>query len=289
MSEATREPVGTISATRPDFSLWIHRLLATALHAEPETAYDHLATLRPLDDFVEKQGRSTGRFQVFVAGEALTFYLKRYPIVSWWQRRWAALDTFPGTREFSNLRKVAALGIAVPETLAVGANRRHPCVSLFATRELRGYLPLHQFIPSALRNPNRSPSVLRTLTIRLAQIARSLHAADLYHRDFYLCHFFARETTDGALEVILIDLARLKHSHWSRWRVKDLAQLLFSSDVHGITRTERLRFFLRYLQIGRLDAPSRKLLARVTAKAERYRRHNEKHQRVPLPATSAAR
>ena len=289
MSDVRRDSGPAISASRADLELWVHPEIATALPSDADAAYDHLATLRPLDNFVEKQGRSTGRFQIAIGNDAVTFFLKRYPTVSWWRRRWASLKTFPGPHESANFRAIAALGIAVPETLAVGTSRRHPCASFFATRELCGYLPLHEFIPASLRASTRNPTLLRTIIIRLAEIARSLHAAHLYHRDLYLCHFFARSAPDGSVEMVLIDLARLKHSRWPRWRVKDLAQLLFSSDLPGITRTDRLRFFLHYLQTKRLNAAARRLLARVTAKAARYRRHNEKHRRVPASETPAAR
>ena len=287
MSDIRGESAKAISASRTGFDLWVHPDLAPGLPSESEAAYDRLARLQPADHFVEKQGRSTGRFQIEIAGEAVAFFLKRYPNLSWWRRRLSPLGTFPGPHESANLRAIAALGIAVPETLAVGSSRSHPCASFFATRELCGYLPLHEFIPAALHAAR--PTLLRSIATRLAQITRSLHAARLYHRDLYLCHFFARFANDGAVDLVLIDLARLKHSRWPRWRVKDLAQLLFSSDLPGITRTDRLRFFLRYLPIGRLDTAARRVLARVTAKAERYRRHNEKHRRVPVSETAAER
>jgi heptose I phosphotransferase len=67
---------------------------------------------------------------------------------------------------------------------------------------------------------------------------------------------------------------RLKQSWLARWRIKDLAQLLFSSDLPGITRTDRLRFFKKYLGIRRLDADARWLLRRIQWKASLYHRHN---------------
>ncbi len=78
------------------------------------------------------------------------------------------------------------------------------------------------------------------------QIARR----QLHHCDFYLCHFLIRDdpqAPDG-FELALIDFLRLKHSTRPRWRIKDLAQLLFSTDMPGITRTDRLRFWKHYLR-----------------------------------------
>src|SRR5688572_5893375 len=41
-----------------------------------------------------------------------------------------------------------------------------------------------------------------------AEMAATLHAKGLHHRDLYLCHFFARTT--GGVELRLIDAARVK-------------------------------------------------------------------------------
>ena len=78
----------------------------------------------------------------------------------------------------------------------------------------------------------------------------------------------------AAFDLVLIDLMRLKQSRLARWRIKDLAQLLFSSDLPGITRTDRLRFFKKYLGIRRLDGDARWLLRRIQWKASLYHRHN---------------
>jgi hypothetical protein len=72
----------------------------------------------------------------------------------------------------------------------------------------------------------------------------------------------------------MIDFGRLKHSRRRRWQLKDLAGLLFSADVPGITRTDRLRFLKHYLQQPRLDRASRQFARRLARKADSYRRHN---------------
>ena len=64
------------------------------------------------------------------------------------------------------------------------------------------------------------------------------------------------------------------HSRLGRWRVKDLAGLLFSTELKGVTTRDRLRFFKQYLGVKKLDDGNRALLRRIVAKAERYRRHN---------------
>ena len=64
----------------------------------------------------------------------------------------------------------------------------------------------------------------------MARLARLLHDRCVYHKDFYLCHFYIHEDDTGRMpqawenRVIVIDLHRLgRHrvgSMW--WRVKDL-------------------------------------------------------------------
>jgi Lipopolysaccharide kinase (Kdo/WaaP) family len=257
--------------------------------------------LRPVDHFVEKQGRSTGRYVVGPFGRQLSFFLKKYYRLSWWQRWFVPLARYPGPRELANLEQAAALGVPVPEPLVAGAARDHHCRSMLAVRDLEGYMPLHEFIPRRFSGVQSAPirRLRRELTCQLADISRRLHRANYFHCDLYLCHFFIREANSAQarlradagdkvttqneatmrqsdlFDLVLIDFTRLKRSWNPRWRVKDLAQLLFSSDVPGVSRTDRLRFFKWYLGRARLDESARSLLRRVQWKASLYHRHNE--------------
>jgi hypothetical protein len=242
------------------------------------TSFDNAAALKPADNYVEKQGRSTGRYLLEVGGETLSVYVKKQYRLPWWRRAWADLGTFPGPHEWRNLQAAAALGVRVPEAVFAGADRDHACGSVLAVRELEGYLPLHLYIPGALARlpePMRRRR-LRALIARLADTVRRLHDGGYYHRDLYLCHFYFRDdpaAPDG-FDLVLIDFGRLLHSRLTRWRVKDLAGLLYSTDVPGVSRTDRLRFLLEYLGVERLDGRAKRLARRVLAKAARYHRHN---------------
>src|SRR5437870_3130893 len=81
-----------------------------------------------------------------------------------------------------------------------------------------------------------------------------LHTQARFHKDFYLCHFFIRRqdtahVPDWIGRVHLIDFQRLRRHGftWPWWLVKDLAQLLYSSDVDGIEARDRLSFWRAYL------------------------------------------
>ena len=72
--------------------------------------------------------------------------------------------------------------------------------------------------------------------------------------------------------VHIIDLHRLSHHAlaWRIWQVKDLGQLLYSSEVAGVDGRDRLRFWKAY---G--GGPSW-LRRWILFKWRRYRRHNRR-------------
>ncbi|MBL9091729.1 MAG: hypothetical protein JNL96_10935 [Planctomycetaceae bacterium] len=257
---------------------WINPRYQTLLAKATLESYDDAAELKPTDDHVEKQGRSTARYRLVAGDEVLSVYVKKQFRLSWWQRLLGPASSFPGPQEHAHLEKAAALGVRVPEAVFAGADAAHPCGSILATRELEGYLPLHIYIPGPLaRMPaERRRQRKRALIARLVDIAQRLHNEKLYHRDFYCCHFFLRDDADrpDGFDLVLIDLGRLLHSRLPRWQVKDLAALLFSTYIPGVTRTDRLRFFKQYLGLKKLDAEAKRYAYRIQRKAERYRRHN---------------
>ena len=246
---------------------WTNPRVPLDLPSEPARAYDLLADLRPTDNYVEKQGRSTGRYHLASPSGQVAVYVKKYLRLPWWLRRFVPLRLFPGPAEWLRLQQAEQLGILVPTAVATGADRHHRCGSFLAIRELTGFLPLHQVLARPLDSATLSPSQKRALLRRVAEIARRLHTAHLYHRDLYLCHFFLRpdpQVPDG-FELALIDFTRLKHSGRERWRIKDLAQLSFSADQPDVSRTDRLRFLKHYLGLRHLDRSARRLLTRIEA------------------------
>jgi heptose I phosphotransferase len=78
----------------------------------------------------------------------------------------------------------------------------------------------------------------------------------------------------------VIDLHRLGHHPWCWriWQVKDLAQLLYSSEIQGVDARDRLWFWRQYLAGERRGRTERWLRWFVLVKWRRYRRHNAKHR-----------
>ncbi len=107
------------------------------------------------DDFHAKQGRSTCRWHLDVAGRRLVVYLKRHYELPWRHGILAALvpggDWSPAMQERRNLEWALAHGLPVPNIAAAGEflGPWGKLQSFLAIEELTDMLPLHEAIPLA--------------------------------------------------------------------------------------------------------------------------------------------
>lgn len=246
------------------------------------------------DQFHEKQGRSTGRLVVERDGQRLSVYLKRHYRLprwaGWLASLWPGKGWSPAWQECRHLQWARQHGLPVPLPVAAGefVGPWGKMQSFLAIEELADMLPLHQAIPRAARmlHPADFQAWKNGLVHELARLARELHQRRHFHSDLYLCHFFIRrdELWPAAAwrgKVHLIDLHRLAHHRVASfiWRVKDLAQLLFSSNLEGVEARDRLRFWRAYLGDARRTLWGRWLGRAVRIKAYFYQRHNDKKRR----------
>jgi len=281
-------------------SFWqrlVHGVWRSARDAEwPDLAPDDVLGADAHDRFHAKQGRSIVRWSLHGPSKRWVVYLKRHYraprwhgwLASVWPRRgWSA-----AWREADHLRWAVANGFPAPRVAAVG-ERIGPwgrLQSYLAIEELAGMAPLHEAVPAA--TATLAPATLaawkRGLTRELARLTRKLHDLRHFHKDLYFCHFYIPERftrtvpTEWAGEVHLIDLHRLGHHPltWHWWQMKDLAQLLYSSEVIGVTARDRLRFWRAYAGPARRGWPSRLLLSAVQLRWRNYRKHNHGPNRV---------
>lgn len=250
--------------------------------------------LQVTDRFHAKQGRSVGR--IILPGKdgkpELCFYLKRHYKLSWWEGFMGWLfpkkDWSPAMQEFHHLSTARRLGLNVPETIAAvefigpGAKLR----SALAVRELDGMLPLHEAIPLALsrQTPQSFRNWKKSLVGEMARMARILHDRNWFHKDLYLCHFYIHKNDTFRIpdnwreRLVLIDLHRLSNHYWTSqiWKIKDLAQLIYSSEIEGVDDRDRLEFWRFYRDLGPKSSLDRLLLFIIKLKWTRYRNHNLK-------------
>jgi hypothetical protein len=246
------------------------------------------------DRFHAKQGRSTGRLILTSGQRRLAVYLKRHYRLPWRQgilaTLWPAAEWSPAFQEWSRLEWARREGFPVPEPVAalqtIGPWGR--LQSMLAVEELAAMLPLHEAIPLAsVRLDRRTFQRWKHgLVAEMARLARALHQRRRFHKDFYLCHFYILEHDTRALpawpgHLHLIDLHRLGHHPWTwpYWQMKDLAQLLYSSDIVGVHARDRLRFWRCYLGGKYRSWYARALRAGIVIQWRNYRRHNDKRRR----------
>lgn len=228
-----------------------------------------------------KQGRSIARWTVVGSDHRMVAFVKRHYTHSLWKSLWRKSDAMC---EWHHLQQAAALGIPVPRAIAVAEWSHWPrqLQSAIVLEELAGMIALHEAIPLAAKLLP-TPVFHRWkagLIAELVRLTKCLHDRSYYHRDLYLCHFFVQAASveqpidNWRGRVVLIDFHRLARQRVFPVlaRAKDLAQLLYSARLPGITLRDVLRFWRLY-RGGQRQPLLRRL---VEWKARRYARHNRK-------------
>jgi heptose I phosphotransferase len=124
----------------------------------------------------------------------------------------------------------------------------------------------------------------------VAEMARKFHQNGMNHQDFYLSHMFLGQ--DETL--YLIDLQRVVRRRRTprRYLIKDLGQLNYAADFVGtLSRTDRMRFLLEYLEKPTLSSHDKSMVRKILAKTDRIAKHTVKllerrRRRGELPATN---
>lgn len=201
--------------------------------------------------------RSRSRFTLTDAtGREHTFYLKRYHHPPAGDQLRRIVSGSPGesmaVREYRCIRRLNQIGISTLQCVAVGQR-------MVGLTERQSFLitvglndvSLERYAADIARGhaPLPTPGLRRQIICQLALVARTLHAARYFHRDLYLSHVFLHRNADGSVALRLIDLARMlvKPRQSLRWKIKDLAALDYSAPRPLVTRADRVRFLLVYL------------------------------------------
>ena len=220
---------------------------------------------------------------------ATTVFLKRYdrPPVSVQLKNWLSAR---GKRscallEFVASSRLTAFGINTPKTICYGEQ----WAGLFEKRSFS----ITKKIPNAESLERKLPDYFtgeptgenlkqrRDFIARLAAFIKKFHETNYRHRDLYFAHIFYDD--DGRF--YLIDLARAFEPIIlrRRFQIKDIAQIHYSAPGRDFSKTDRLRFYLRYVGRGRLTSEDKMFIRKVISKARRMAGHDKKHGReVPF-------
>ncbi len=206
-------------------------------------------------------------------GERRVFYLKRHFDHSGSGRSWnRSVERLqpPGPLEAAVTEQLKRSGVPTMNVVAAGIVEKNKRMESFVlSEELTGYTQLDHFLKQRFDKTCtwREPK-LRQLIQQVAAVARLFHQAGYNHRDFYCCHFFVREESDGHFDIKLIDLQRVQRRKVNRrrWLVKDLAQLSYSAPKHCIGCKEKMLFIRHYFDVKKLGSAEKQLVRSVLRK-----------------------
>jgi len=201
------------------------------------------------------QGRKT--FQFTLNGRS--YFAKLHSGVGWSEiiknLLQLRLPILGAENEWRAITRLQELGIATMKFVAYGKRGWNPATrqSFIITEELTDTISLEDYC-KGWRNNSPEYSEKKILLERIANISRELHSNGVCHRDFYLCHFLLNRNIDvgeDKLNLSLIDLHRvlLKQNLATRWKIKDIAGLYYSTMDIGLTQRDLFRFIRIYDQV----------------------------------------
>lgn len=203
------------------------------------------------ESFRALEGRCTLR--VMIGGKP--YFIKQHRGIGWgeiFKNLLQGRRPITGARhEWEALKKCAALGVRAPRVFGYGERGINPArlESFIIMEALEPTQSLEDLTATWLITPP-SFAFKKKIIEAVADMARTLHTHGMNHRDFYLCHFLVDMSVNPEqnLRLSLIDLHRagIRSSTPTRWVMKDLAGLVFSSKNMGLTRRDALRFIKRY-------------------------------------------
>ena len=226
--------------------------------------------------------RHRTRIKFETASPRATLFLKRYnntqkitQLKNWLAHRKRAATMSYDLAPAKNLQK---LGINTPKTICYGSEwlglfeKR----SFIITEKIHDSQSLETQLPECFSSEN--PQKRKHFIDSLAKFIRKFHDTGFRHRDLYLCHIFYSQPS----QFTLIDLHRCFRPNFcpGRFRLKDIAQLYYSAPGKTISKTDRLRFYLRYTGKNTLSASDKSFIAKIKAKANRMAKHDSRHNRT---------
>jgi tRNA A-37 threonylcarbamoyl transferase component Bud32 len=230
----------------------------------------------PVKNILKTRGTSRTFLLGPASGEEVEVYLKRYLRPSLKERCKCALSLKPvfldgALHEWRALCRFLELGLPTMVPIAAARLNGRTCN---LTLGITDYVRASDFFSS----PDGADPERRTRVIRnIAALAGMMHAKGLSHQDFYLVHIFIKPGENDA--VYLIDLQRtiMQEELSRRWRVKDLAQITFSTEAYFSTH-EMATFRDIYMSHNAgLKTTATSLWQSVERKANRIRQHTLKH------------
>lgn len=224
----------------------------------PGMEFEQVMTLEGL---VVRDEPSRRTIRLDLSGQS--YYLKTHSGVGWREVLknlvYLRMPVLGAANEWHGIHHLERMGIHTMTATGFGKTSGNPASqrSFLLTRELKDCISLESYCAGWGSNPPRTPGEIRFkrwLISQVAGIARAIHQSGANHRDFYLCHFLLRagftrgmpDPEKSRLHVIDLHRMQIRKRTPSRWIVKDLAGLYFSSHETGLTTRDLYRFMSAY-------------------------------------------
>ncbi|HSF72090.1 MAG TPA: lipopolysaccharide kinase InaA family protein, partial [Methylotenera sp.] len=203
-----------------------------------------------------------------VAHQGVNYYVKRYTSAGKGFKRFFGKPRVQG--EWENLQWFAQWGIPTANLIGYGLEKKWGLFQRGAiiTQEIPNTLDLAQFADQQGLSDNR---LVKKISAQLAKITRTLHAHKFIHNDLKWRNILI----DDNHQVYLIDcpLGDFWSGELLNYRkIKDLKTLDNRAKKH-LSRTQRMRFFLSYVNNHCLTPDNKQLLLRLLQR--RSRRHDK--------------
>ena len=226
------------------------------------------------------------------------YFAKQHSGVAWRDivTSWASLKrpVIGARQEYRACARLADAGVPAPRVAAFGECGASPGTqrSVVLCDALDGFVSLEDIANDWALNP-RPTAVKRRLLVAVAHLAARMHAAGVFHRDFYLCHLLANaaKLADGEVELAVIDLHRAVVGADGRdARIRDLAALHYSAEAVPLAETDFARFVAAYSgqPPARAMRGQHRLWAGVRARAGRLRARASRRGLATGPAAPSA-
>ncbi|MEM4247852.1 MAG: lipopolysaccharide kinase InaA family protein [Candidatus Nanoarchaeia archaeon] len=217
---------------------------------------------------LKERGTSRAFLKLPGTAENLEIYIKRYtalPVKEYFKSAFSFKPIFisGAMHEWEATLSLIETGILTAEPIAAAKSSKGTCIVL---RGIQNYIRASELLARFANEKNFKSK--RHLIAQIAEIAGKMHSANFAHQDFYLLHFFVQWEDK---KIYIIDLQRviMQKKLSLRWRVKDLAQLNFSSKGL-VRRTDKLRFWKRYCEICGLNPKDISLIKTIFKKSAGY-------------------
>lgn len=223
---------------------------------EQLSADDVMTAVQSLQGEIYRQVKGRRTFQVELAGHS--YFVKWHDGVGWgeiFKNLISGRLPIIGARpEYLAIKRFHAVGLPTMQIAGFGTRGINPArrQSFLITDDLSPAVSLEDLCSEWT---TRRPSFAFKLALirAVADIAKTMHAHSIAHRDFYLCHFLLdaskvvdREVMPPSLNVIDLHRALLRESLSERWKIKDIGGLWSSAEDIGLTRTDYARFVQWY-------------------------------------------